>query len=158
MKTMKTIKTLLMAALLAAGTTAMADDYAYLTVNQDSGDASFAVSTISKITFDATNMIVTLSDGTTQELPLAGLSKMFFTSEPTGIDAVSQGQSQIRLADGALHVSAPKGARITLYNMEGKVLRTVTATGDDTQVSVNGLPQGVYIVKVGSQAKKIMNR
>lgn len=155
---MKAIKALVMAALLAAGTTASADDYAYLTVNQESGETSFAISSISKITFDASNMIVALSDGTTQELPLAGLSKMFFTATPTGIASATQAQSQIRLVDGVLHVSAPRGSVITLYNMEGKTMRTVTSQGDDTEVSVNGLTKGVYIVKVGTEAKKIMNK
>lgn len=155
---MKAIKALVMAALLAAGTTAQADDYAYLTVNQESGETSFAISTISKITFDTSNMIVSLSDGTTQELPLAGLSKMFFTATPTGIASATQAQSQIRLVDGVLHVSAPRGAVITLYNIEGKAMRTVTSQGDDTEISVNGLTKGVYIVKVGTESKKIMNR
>ena len=155
---MKTIKTLIMAAMMAVGTTAMADDYAYLTVNQESGETSFAISNISKITFDATNMIVALSDGTTQELPLAGLNKMFFTAESTGIATATNKQSQIRLIDGTLHVSAPRGAVVTLYNIEGKTVRTVTSQGDDTQLNVNGLTKGVYIVKVGTETKKIMNK
>lgn len=148
-----------MAMLLTASTTVMADDYAYLNVTQtDGGENSFTVSKISKITFSPTNMIITLSDGTTSELPLASLNKMFFTDESTGIASLTTSGSQISLNDGTLHVNAPRGSVVSLYNMEGKMLRTVTAQGEDTQISVSGLTKGVYIVKVGNNAKKIMNK
>lgn len=148
-----------MAMLLTISATAMADDYAYLNVTQtDGGENSFTVSKISKITFSSTNMIVTLTDGTTSELPLASLNKMFFTDESTGIASLTTNGSQISLSDGTLHVNAPKGSVVSLYNMEGKMLRTVTAQGEDTQISVSGLTKGVYIIKVGNQSKKIMNK
>ena len=75
---MNTIRTFIASALMALTcTSASADDYKYLTVDQNSGEVSFEVSNISKITFDATNMVLHLADGKTQQLPLAAPSQRF---------------------------------------------------------------------------------
>jgi len=156
---MRIFRALFISVLLTIASTAMADDYAYLNIAQsDGGETQFTVSQISKITFDAAHMNVALADGTMQQLPLAGLSKMFFSATPTGIATATLQPSTIRTDGGVLHVSAPQGTVVTLYNMSGQAVHTITAQGDDTQINVSGLTKGVYIVKVGLLTKKIMNR
>ena len=153
------LKTALLALATAFCTTTMADDYAYLTVNRVGGEASFALSEISKITFDSTDMIVELSDGTTQRLPLSELNKMYFSANGLSAIATATAQQQaIRLEGGVVHVHAQRGSAITLYNIGGRVVQQLTADGDDTRLNVSGLARGVYIVKVGDVTKKIMNK
>lgn len=156
---MKRLRKTLLALFAGLSTAAMADDYAYLTVEQQDGQTSFSVSEISTITFDAAYMNVKLSDGTTQQLPLSALSKMYFSDN--GLSAISPAsvrETQIRLLNGVVHVTAQPGTPITLYNIGGQVVQQMTAQGDDTQMNVGTLRQGVYIVKVGTTTKKIMNR
>jgi len=143
--------------LLAISSAAAADNYAYLTISQTEGDADYAVSNISKITFDTQNMMVHLTDGSEAKLPLAGLSKMFFSNSSTGI-ATLTAPAQISLRSGVLRVNAPQGSIVTVYDMGGKAVRTVTATRAETEVNLSGVQKGVYIVKVGSETKKIMNK
>ena len=155
---MKTIRTLLAVLLLTVSAHMTADDYAYLTIAQTSGETNYEISAISKITFDETNMILNLTDGSQQKLPLASLSKMFFQNDPTAISTIGAEKSSFSLRDGMLFVDGQQTGSITIYDMSGKAVRTVSAQEAQQGVSVSGLVKGVYIVKAGSQAKKFMNK
>jgi hypothetical protein len=159
MQIMKTLKNIMMALLLTVSGTAMADDYAYLTIDQTGGETSFAVSNIAKITFDANNMVLHLTDGTQTTLPLAQLSKMFFADkDATGIATIGTQQSGISIKDGVLRVSAEQGATVAIYDAGGRAVRMLKAGEKETEVNLNGMVKGVYIVKVGTQTKKVMNK
>lgn len=153
------LKHLILATILALGTPVMADNYAYLTIDKTNGETHFALSEISKITFDADNMIINLSNGSQAQLPLTSLNKMFFSDAGiTAINSSTKEPLQVKLSGGIIHVNAPVGSLVTLYNMNGQAVRTVTTASDDTQINLNGMTKGVYIVKVGKQAKKVMNK
>jgi len=152
---MKAFRNIFMAAMLAFTTQAVADDFAYLTVSQDNGSSSFQVSQISKITFDASNMVLHLSDGTTQQLPLASLSKMFFSASAQGIATISAASEKIHFDGGQLRLDIGSGEQAVIYNLKGQQLFTATTS---TEYNLNTLPKGVYIVRVGNQTKKVMNR
>lgn len=158
MKKMKALRNALMALLLTVSGTAFADSYAYLTIGQTGGETSVSVSDISRITFDSSNMVLHLANGTEQKLPLASLSKMFFSETGTnGIAAVST-QPTISMKDGVLRVNITEPSTVTVYDMGGKAVRKVTATPGETEVNLNGMVKGVYIVKVGTETKKVMNK
>lgn len=153
------LKNILMGLMLAASTVAVADNYAYLTIDQNNEESSISLSEISRITFDSNNMIIHMANGTKAELPLASLSKMSFTEKDiTGIFAAKNGESQVKLVGGTIYVNAPVGAIVTLYNMGGQTVKTVTASSPETQINLSGLTKGVYIVRVGKQSKKVMNK
>lgn len=152
---MKKLRTLLLSALLALDATAMADDYQYLTVTQQAGgDTSFAVSNIQKITFDASNMVLHLGDGTTQSLALSDLSKMFFSDGHTGI-ATRQAQSKMQFSDGMLRATVAEGELIAIYNMKGEQVFSTNRSGN---FDLTTLTKGVYIVKVGNETRKVINK
>lgn len=151
---MTTLRILTASLLLAISSAIMADDYQYLTVTQANGETSFAVSDIRKITFDATNMVLHLSDDTTQSLPLAGLSKMFFSDGQTAIGTIET-QSKMHFADGTLRATVAPGEAIALYNMRGEQVFSANHSGT---YSLAALTKGVYIVKVGSETKKVVNK
>lgn len=149
------LKTILTALLLLAGMHATADNYTYLTVSQTGGETSFSVSAIDKITFDASDMVLHLTSGSEQRLPLAGLEKMFFTQDASGIAAVSKSSSTMRMDEGRLQLSVAPGERVTLYNMKGEQLFTTTS---DAVYDMRPLGRGVYIVRMGREARKLMNK
>ena len=146
-----------MTLLLAVCSTVMADDFAYLTIAQTDSQTDFALSNISKITFDTQNMVLHLSDGQEAKLPLSGLSKMFFSNNSSGIATVSK-TSTITIKDGMLRVTAPKGSVISVFDTSGKALRSTNARNTETEISLSGMQKGVYIVKVGSETKKVLNK
>lgn len=155
-KDMNTIRTFIASALMALTCVgAQADDYKYLTLSQSNDEMSFEVTNISKITFDATNMVLHLADGNTQALPLSGLSKMFFTSTPSGIADVAATKSKIQFSDGMLRATVAPGESLTLFNMKGEQVFSSNETGT---FDLNTLTKGVYIVKVGKETRKVINK
>ena len=140
--------------------TATADTYTYLNINNEDGTASFELADIRNITFDANDMLLNLTNGSTQRLPLASLSKMFFsTAEATGLGLVSNAETgQVRVRGNVLHVTTRGGGVVTLYDMRGAVVKQIATHEDEVQVSLEGLPRGVYLVKVGSVARKVMKQ
>jgi hypothetical protein len=147
------------ALLITVSSVAFADNYAYLSIVQTNEQTNYEISKISKITFDESNMVLNLTDGTQQKLPLANLSKMFFQADPTGISTIGTEKSNFSLRNGMLYVEGQQTGNVTIYDMNGRAVCTATAQEAQKGVSVSGLVKGVYIVKVGSQpAKKIMNK
>ncbi|MBR1414765.1 MAG: T9SS type A sorting domain-containing protein [Prevotella sp.] len=151
---MKTLRTFLASALLALSATAMADEYQYLTVTETSGETNYAVSNIQKITFDSTYMVLHLSDGTTQQVPLSGLTKMFFSDGQAGI-ATTQMQSKIQFHNGILRADVASGESISVFNMKGEKVFSAHASGT---YDLSTLTKGVYIIKVGQETRKVINK
>ena len=155
---MRKMKQLLLCAALAVSGVAWADSYGYLTVASANGERSYELKSVNKITFDSVNMILWNGETITAELPLASLDRMFFSST-SGITPITHDEATIALRDGVLHITAQPGSRITLYNMKGQLTKQVTASARETQLNLRGLlSNGVYIVRVGNQSRKVMNK
>jgi len=153
---MKNFRALVTSVILTLGSlVGMADNYQFLTVSQADGETSFAVSSVQKITFDTSNMLLHLSDGTTQSLPLSGLQKMFFNDGTVGISPITSMKSKIHFADGILRAEVTTGERIEVYNMKGEQVFSNNTSGT---YDISHLTKGVYIVKVGHETKKVINR
>ena len=152
---MKTFRTIVAAMLLTVSATMMADDYTYLTVTQTGGETSFTVSDIQKITFDSTHMLISLSDGTTQSLPLSDLSKMFFSNSQSAIWSTETSQSKISVSQGVIRALVARGESVTIYNLKGEAVFT---SNTDADIDLKSFAKGIYIVKVGTESMKLMNR
>ncbi len=152
---MNKIRTFLASLLLTCCTVALADNFQYLTVSESDGETSYAVSDIRKITFDGMYMNMELKDGTIQTLPLADLSKMFFSQESTGMATITPMKSRIQFAGGVLRATVEAGERIVVYNMKGVQVFSANESG---QYDLSGLARGVYIIKVGTDTKKVINK
>ena len=153
---MTAIRTFVASLLLAIASMAMADNYQYLTVSQTDGDTRIEVSQIRKLTFDATDMIVTLEQGNEQRIPLASVQKLFFADgQASTIQTTDASQSTFKMKDGVVSVSVAKGESMSLYNMKGEV---VFHAEQDVTFSISNLPKGAYILKTGKRCKTIMNR
>ena len=103
----------------------------------------------------ATNMVLHLADGATQTLPLSSLQKMFFASESAAIEAVAQGEQKVRFSNGMLRADLQAGEAVTLFNMKGEQEFSTNKSGT---YDLKHLAKGVYIVKVGQESKKIINK
>ena len=156
LRKMNMIRTFIAVLLLTIGCVSVqADDYQYLTVSKTTGEVSFEVSNISKITFDANSMVLHLQNGTTQSMPLAELSRMFFAAGPSAISTVSTTQSKIQFSDGMLRATVAPGERLTLYNMKGEQVFSASESG---LYDLQSLVKGVYIVKIGKETRKVVNK
>lgn len=150
------MKSLLTTLLLMISACTWADNYQYLTVSQTDGDTRIEVSQIRKLTFDATDMIVTLEQGSEQRIPLASVQKLCFADgQASTIQTTDASQSTFKMKDGVVSVSVAKGESMSLYNMKGEV---VFHAEQDVTFSISNLAKGAYILKTGKRCKTIMNR
>ena len=141
--------------LILCAQTAMADDYAFLNISGEGGENSFRLSQIGKITFGTTDMTVHLTDGSQQQLPLAGLEKMFFSETSSQGVTTTFGLQKISIGDGMLRLQLDEGENAYIYNAGGRLVYSTNRSGT---VQIDNLGKGVYIVRVGNAVKKVMTK
>ena len=151
---MKTIRTLLTLLALVFSVSGFSDNYKYLAISQTNNETQYELSQIQKITFDSSDMIMTLTNGGEQRLPLASLQKLFFSNG--SVDAITTTKndlSTVKVKDGQLHVEVAEGEHLIIYNMKGEAV--FSASKPTTRV-IDNLPKGIYILKTGHKSQKII--
>lgn len=146
-------KPIIASLLLIASLPVLADDYHYLTVAHASVEQSIELASIQKITFDtqAGHAIVTTTEGQVR-FPLSEMEKMFFSATATAIKALPAKSQNLSYAKGKLKVDAE--GMLYIYAANGQAVRMAKLQGE-TSISLDNLPQGTYIVKIGNQTIKI---
>ena len=80
------------------------------------------------------------------------------TDDPSGIEHLLKEQ-QITYKAGTLIVNTDNPESIGVYNANGmKVSVPVEQSGDAVAVSLNQLPKGVYVVRVGESSFKVLKQ
>ena len=62
-------------------------------------------------------------------------------------------EARIYTADGRLYLTLPNAASVSIYNLNGTLVRNFNAPAGETSVT---LPQGVYVVKAGAKTEKVV--
>ena len=143
---------------LIAGVVAamMADNYNYLTITSTDMEQSIALNRVRRITFENDVFVVTNNDGSKVSVPLANFTKFSFTEYDTAIRAVGTSRGTLRMENGKI-VGDGTGL-LQLFNINGQVVRQQTATGASSELSLRGLPTGLYIARLGNQTLKVIYR
>ena len=66
---------------------------------------------------------------------------------------IEASEARIYASNGMLRLSLPQPATIQIYNLVGRLVRSVSAPAGDTSVA---LPQGIYIVRTGAKIEKVV--
>lgn len=82
------MKKFILMAMLAAGSTAFADDYKFLGVDCNNAETYIALENIKKITFESGNVVVATSEGQSV-FPQSKMERMFFSETATAIEEVA---------------------------------------------------------------------
>lgn len=140
--------------MLVSSLVAFADDYAYLTIGYNSIEQSIELATIQKITFDTSseNMVVTTSTGNEITFPLTQMEKMFFSATATAIESLPEKSKNLSVSGGVLRANG--NDMLYIYGSNG-MLQQMTKVKGSVAVSLQTLPKGVYIVRMGDQTIKI---
>ena len=110
------------------------------------------------IKFADSRLVITVSESAT-EFEIANVKKFYFNESPTGISQAAAAALQFDYADGrVLRVSGTDAAAVQLYDVAGRVVATQTVENGAAAVSVQTLPAGVYVLKVGTQSVKITKK
>ena len=133
----KTLITLTL--MMALATAALADDYPYLAFQTADGTVKAVSVTSLTLTFSNGQLVATNGDGT-YSFSLADLNKMFFTNEPTAVPSPL-------LWDG-------EGETVEVFSLTGISLGTFRSIASAQEQ----LTEGVYVVKSGSEIRKMLMR
>lgn len=148
--------------LLVMGGTSWADDYSYLTIQQNNAgnsETSVVLSSLSKITFNNGSMQLYNATGTSLgTYSLSDLNMMYFSATATAIQSVNTNQSSSVFSNGVLKIDATSGSKISLYQTSGTMVKSFSSAAEESEINMGSLPKGVYLLKVNDKVTKILNR
>lgn len=145
-------KQLILAALtISLSMPAQADDLQYVTAGYNHVERSIGLATVRKITFENGNVVVLTTDGAVT-FPITQMEKLFFSSTPTAIRDLKDRSKSLAYVNGV--VKAQGTGVLRVYGISGNLQRVANVRGT-ANVSLESLPQGVYIIQMGSETIKI---
>ena len=138
--------------LLTSAVFMMAEDFKYLNVASNGAEESITLSTVQKITFTDTQVIVHTSEGE-MAFPLSEMEKMSFSATEDAIDLLPLQTESLQFLQGQL-VTTGKGL-LRIYNANGMLMQVANISQEKAIISLENLPSGMYIVCLGKQSIKL---
>lgn len=110
---------------------------------------------VSQITFSGDNVVLHFN-GSEESYPMNDVQIDFSSTD--GINTVSTFTFN-GIVDGRLNlVGLAAGTPVAVYDISGKKVAATRAQGEATQLNVDNLNGGVYILKAGNQIVKFVKR
>lgn len=135
---------------------AIADGLSCLVVTVNGEHVSYNINEIRKITFDAENMFLNMTNDETATLPLSTLTALTIDA-PTGISLIGKEKDNLQIKGNALNVDMQSEGTVVIYDAAGNKVMNVSARSGRNEINLEQLPKGVYIIKVNGNTQKIMN-
>jgi hypothetical protein len=126
----------------------------------DGTEKSSILSSLGKITFSGTNMILNYNDGTTGVFDESSVTKMVF-STVSAVETVSATGNELAVyPNPASNFIAIKNApeqqfNYSIYGLDGSLLISAKQTAG-SQINISNLQKGFYVIKVNNQAMKFL--
>lgn len=147
---MKT-RNLLAALLLLACTSMLADNFKYLTISYNGTEQNISLPIVQKITFQDGYVVVTTTEGE-NSYPISVMERITFTESADAIKALPEQAEDMTYENGTLAIKGNGLMRV--YNTSGALV-SIANIKEGANISLDGLPTGVYIVRMGDKAIKI---
>lgn len=147
---MKT-RNILAALLLMACTAVLADDYKYLTISYNGTEQNISLPIVKKITFQDNMVVVTTTEGE-HSYPISVLDRITFTESADAINALPEQAEDLTYEGGTLAVKG--NGLLRVYNTGGALV-SVANVKDGANISLEGLPTGIYVVRMGDKVIKV---
>ena len=123
-----------MALIAGFAISSLAETYNFLNLISSSTTESVALRKVKRITFEGTNVIVTTTDGSNLTAAFSTLTQLTFTANPLGV-----GVPGLQANPGSLCIQ-----------------RRQTITRTHSELTLDGLPRGIYIARFGQQSLKLL--
>ena len=127
---------------------------------KDKSTVLFALAEKPVTTFSDNKLVIKTSSATV-EYPLADILRYTYEGVETGIETIeSENSVVVRQEPDKLQLTNLKSdTEVYLYNASGRLLDILKSNGTDAvTISIASRPQGMYIVKCGSETIKLMKR
>ncbi len=146
-------KIFLVAFVALISTVAYAQTFASFSFEKTDGTVTSLPAVGTKITFPTTALSA-VNAAHNATVQLTSLGYMYFSQEAsTAVDDVLNAQVQLLSTNHTIQLTAPAGMRVNVLNVAGQQIATQITTGSQQNIATQ-LPQGMYIVQVGSQTFK----
>ena len=148
---------------LTTFTASAQNDLYYLVVHQKSGqDVGFGFSEKPVITY-TDNYLVVKTTETEMQYPLLSLSKLTFSDTPASVAPVASNGEQnpvIEFDGNTVKISGVKAnASVVVVSQDGKTVSDGKANAEGLiSVSLEDLPQDIYVIKAGDISFKILKK
>lgn len=135
----------------------------YLTITDISGmERLIDLSTLGKITFPETNVMLHFQNGTLEPIGISTVSKMTF-NQLTGL--VKQKKTEALsvypnpASDYIILDNASEGIKtISIYSISGTLVLKTQVRSSSGQIDISRLPKGFYLLKADNQAFKFSKK
>ena len=127
---------------------------------KDKSTVLFALAEKPVTTFSDNKLVIKTSSATI-EYPLADIQRYTYEGVETGIESIESDNSVLvkQEKDKLSLRNLKAGEEVRLYNASGRLLDILKSNGTDAVIiSIASRPQGMYIVKCGSETIKLMKR
>lgn len=124
----------------------------------DGSEKNISLSTLGKITFSATNLMLNYQGGSNEVVDISSVHKLVFGTS-TGVRNSKAEKSILIYPNPAMDYitlkNVPEGdVHIAIYSVSGAQALQLQLSSASQSIDVSCLPQGLYILKVNNQAFK----
>jgi len=150
---------LLSLVLLIAGRILAVDESQLITVSADGTETAYALPNVQKIVFENDSMTVKMKSGQ----DVTGITCIkFLLSDNSGIENLKPASTVFVFPNPVktnLKVAGTeKNTKINLIDLNGKLLQSVSAQDNSTDIDVSALPSGLYFLQIGKQVVKFIKQ
>ena len=145
------LKSLFAALLLMVSNNMMADGYQYLTISYAGTESNISLPIVQRISFEDNYVVVTTTEGSAR-FPISLTEKITFTESATAIEALPEEAKDLTYKDGTLAVKGD--GLLCIYGTNGALVN-IAYVKEGANVSLEKLPAGIYIVRMGDKTIKI---
>ena len=142
---------------MAIATTATAQ---HIAVEKEAGDLfTMELSELKQITFNGTTVNIEQTDGTASSNAMSDINQICF-GDYTAIGSTNENSRELvtYITADEIAVNCKAGSTVTVYSLVGTQMLNVRTTTDNGQISIAGLPKGIYIIKAEERTAKITRR
>lgn len=142
---------LLLGAVGVCSSTLRAQSYDYLTFAYGGVEKSVSMSSLKKLMFTDGQVVAVTAEGNVT-MPQHTMERMFFSAKATDIRPTTPSENTTLTYDalsGCLRINGGTAAQtLRLFTVNGMLIRELAVSAEGDNVSVTGLPKGVYIAKL----------
>lgn len=133
-----------------------AEELALVVLHADGNRSTFLLSERPEVTFSGDNCVFS-SESATVTLARANITDFHFESAATGIGKVKGDERLFRIVGkGVAQLLNVPSSSVCVYDLQGKMVQAgIAADGQHTTVSLEQLPEGVYVIRYAGSAIKI---
>jgi|WetSurMetagenome_2_1015567.scaffolds.fasta_scaffold199936_2 hypothetical protein len=133
---------------------------------KDGTGQTIGLSSLEKVTFSNTNLLINQISGATESYSLSKIRKIYFESVPTGVDDETLNRSSQKLSFFPNPVESiiyfrnipNENSILKIYRMDGSMVLQPQISTDNNSLDVSDLDRGFYIIVVNNQASKFIKQ